>query len=295
LAWAHSLGLPETFITITGREPFGCHFYFAGVRTLPNINQFELDGVVCDLISHGHVLVEGARHKTGAIYTAANDLPIAPLPDFLKNYELPKNKIQQIGQDNFEKALAEGSARLIPRGERHEFLLKEAGRLRWIGARREDIVAEMLRDICGTFCEDGENYAKRDDIASIAQYVCGQPCTRTVGPGGLKLTRAVPEVESVTLSLKELFTGGEQATIETIMGRIIDIHPGLGKTQLRRAMDRASFVKVGQDVDDSRKTLWSIQSKQLSLNTDPQRNNNHNNSISDSGLDRIVAEGAGLV
>src|ERR1039458_9357958 len=93
-AWAQANGIPATYIVSSGRQPFGCHFYFKGTRTLPDVTRnlatgrvgFELDGVSGDIKCHGHVVAEGGLHKSGRVYRG-NGRHVAPLPQWLRDYD----------------------------------------------------------------------------------------------------------------------------------------------------------------------------------------------------------------
>jgi hypothetical protein len=84
-----SLGLPPTYTVRSGSTKGGAHFYYAG--SIPkNVRFKNVNGLSGDLKYNGFVIAEGGIHeKTGNRYRLINDAPVAPLPEFWRDYRLP--------------------------------------------------------------------------------------------------------------------------------------------------------------------------------------------------------------
>ena len=229
-AWAEANGLPQTYIVSSGRQPFGCHFYFKGTRALPDVTRclptgrvgFELDGVSGDIKCHGHVVAEGGLHKSGLVYRG-NGRHVALLPQWLRDYEDPlviaKRKQREVQKKVDQTSQANPTDVKIASGRRHNFLLHEAGRLRWQGLETETIYL-ALRDICLRFCEDGENYAD-SQLRQLAQFTGAKPCDRKIKKTGLKVPAAPPNRQQIVAGLlRQEFKEGCLVPIHAIMERV---------------------------------------------------------------------------
>jgi len=70
LAWAREHGWPETYTVISGRNEgdVGIHFYFRGVRDVPDVNNptdIFGDGVKWEIRYNSYVVIAGGLHKSG--------------------------------------------------------------------------------------------------------------------------------------------------------------------------------------------------------------------------------------
>jgi hypothetical protein len=266
-AWAEANDLPQTYIVSSGRHPFGCHFYFKGIRELPDVIRnksigrvgFELDGVSGDIKCHGHVVAEGGLHKSGLVYRG-NGRPVATLPQWLRDYEDPLVKAkrkQREAQKINQSSQSNPTDAKIPRGRRHNFLLREAGRLRWQGLETEAIYL-ALKDICRRFCEDGENYGGDPQLRQMAQFTGTKPCDRTFRRTGHIIPAASPTPQEIVARLlRREFKEGCLGSIHALKERVGIEHPDVSEGTLRRAMRTVGFVKAGKDPADRRKQLWT--------------------------------------
>jgi hypothetical protein len=279
LSWMTRNNIPDTLIVASGRSPFGCHLYFQGVRTLPDVQPnkhlkvrrkgFELDGIHGDIKCHGHVIIAGGLHKSGSTYTVVHDRPIAPLPQWLKNWEEASVKEAKAKYQRYVDKVVAGRTEfknLIPAGERNSFLLKEASHLHWRGLDELSILTAVV-DICKRFCEEGENYAKRKEanLKTMVAWVAKHPYTRLVRPkpvttGSVVLSRVDTPKDKLAGWLTSRFTLGEQVSIHTILVRFSTDHPdepAPPRMTLSRAMKAANFRKSGKDPADKRLPLWT--------------------------------------
>jgi hypothetical protein len=266
--WAKANGIPETYIVRSGRLGGGFHFYFKGVRTLPDVVRntkvgrvgFELDGVSGDIKCHGHVVLEGGFHKTGAIYVG-NGKHIAPLPEFLRDYQDPVSKRRKEHQEQLaaKRAAGQGDASpafvLIDKGGRHRFLLSEAGKLRWQGLN-EAAIYLGLKDICLRFCEDGANYSDAD-LQRLATDIGAKPCDRRLSKGKIVPAPGPTSRELISQLLRREFAMGCLVAFRTIVARIAADYPAAPKTTVLRAMKAANFTPAGKDPVDGRIQLWT--------------------------------------
>jgi hypothetical protein len=267
-AWAKRNGIPETYTVSTGRSGGGYHFYFRGVRTLPDVTRnvsvgrvgFQLDGVSGDIKHHGHVVLEGGLHKSGVTYIG-NGKPIAELPTFIRDYRDPKvikqaERIRKIATSRAERML--DNIVLVAEKERHDHLLKDAGRLRYLGLEEQAIFLG-LQDICRRFFEDGEAYALRPDVARMAKDIAAMSCDRRIKSSKSGIIIPVSPPSKTTLYegfLCSEFAVGEVVSIQTIVGRIVAKFGSCAQTSLQRAMRAANFKKVGKQPEDKRVVLW---------------------------------------
>jgi hypothetical protein len=264
-AWSEANGIPATYIVSSGRQPFGCHFYFKGTRTLPDVTRhlprvgFELNGVSGDIKCHGHVVAEGGLHKSGLVYRG-NGRPVALLPQWLRDYEDPLVKAKRTQREAQTKVSQTSQSNptdiKIASGRRHNFLLHEAGRLRWQGLETEAIYL-ALKDICRRFCDDGENYAD-SQLRQLAQFTGAKPCDRRIRKTGLKVPVAPPTPQQIVAGLlRQEFKEGCLVPIHAIMERVGMEHSYVSEGTLRRAMKTVGFMKAGKDPADRRKQLWT--------------------------------------
>jgi len=279
IAWAKANGIPETYVVTTGRTGGGYHFYFSGTRPPerkdvcknPQANRlgFELDGAHGDIKCHGHVVAEGGLHKTGATYRG-NGLPVAPLPDWLRDWEEESVKARrETFHRQLERMKEAQSANVIPWNRRNDFLYREAGHLHYLGLSEETLYA-ALKDIARRYCADGEEYVRQQDakLRSIATRVSAMTYDRVVNknllgkPTGNLVIKAPPPTpkERLMVWLTHRFPVGERVTVRSILERFDADHPGErrpGRTTLFRAMKSVNFLEVGLDPSDRRTSLWA--------------------------------------
>jgi hypothetical protein len=264
-AWAAANNIPETYIVSTGREGGGFHFYFRGKRTLPDCVRnpragrvgFELNGVSGDIKHHGHVVAEGGLHKSGATYRG-NGRHVASLPDWIRDYEDPAATRRRDRHESVAKCVtrATADAGVIEPGRRHDFLLREAGKLRYQGLGEQALYAG-LKDICLRFCQDGANYSDAD-LRRLARDIGAKPCDRRIKKSGTVVTVPPPtRRDLIAQLLRREFAAGCLVPIHAITGRVSTEYPAARKTTIQRAMERAGFRKSGKDPADRRKALWT--------------------------------------
>ena len=279
IAWATANGIPETLVVTTGRLGGGYHFYFSGTRPPekkdvcqnPHADRrgFELDGAHGDIKCHGHVVAEGGLHKTGATYRG-NGLPVAPLPDWLRDWEEESVKAKrQEFQRQLERIKESKTQNVVPWKRRNDFLYREACHLHYRGLSEETLYA-ALKDIARRYCADGGEYVVQQDarLRSIASRVSALTYDRIVNksllgkPAGHLVIKAPPLTpkERLLLWLTRQFPLGEQVSVRSIVERFEADHLGErrpGRTTLFRAMKSVNFREVGPDPDDRRTSLWA--------------------------------------
>lgn len=277
MAWAKANGIPETYVVTTGRLGGGYHFYFAGTRppekkdVCQNLHAdrlgFQLDDAHGDIKCHGHVVAEGGFHKTGATYRG-NGRPVAPLPDWLRDWEEESVKAKrETFQRQRERMKETETANVVSWKRRNDFLYREACRLHYFGLGEETLYAG-LKDIARRYCADGEEYVVQQDakLRSMAARVSAMTYDRIVNPSlwgkptGNLVVKAPPlrPKERLLLWLTRQFPLGEQVTVRSILDRFDADHPGErrpGRATLFRAMKSVNFHEVGLDPNDRRKPL----------------------------------------
>lgn len=276
LAWMKRHDIPDTLIVASGRSPFGCHIYFRGVRELPDVQPnthlrvrrqgFVHDGIRGDIKCHGHVIVAGGLHKSGSVYTVVNDVPIAPLPDWLRDWEEPTVRAAKAQiQERVARHLGADADNVVPKGERHTFLLREAGHLYRLGLEAESIFTGLV-DICRRYCEHGHKYATEANLRPIVDWVTSQERSvrlvrkRPAKKGELIVLNEPTPRQNLTDWLAARFALGEQVSIHNIVGRFNSDFPHKSppaRMTLHRAMLAANFQHVGLNLADRRSVLWA--------------------------------------
>jgi hypothetical protein len=158
------LNLPETLLVNTSR---GTHVYFSGVSEQGNM--FFNDVHVGEIKSAGgYVLSAFSVHPDGPEYSVAHKAAIAPLPaNLLARLKSTKT------QDHTE--IQRDEAGLVPHGFIHNFLLREAGRLRALGLSAEAIYP-ALSEIAHKNCAPPLDEEKIRTMAkSIENFPAGRP------------------------------------------------------------------------------------------------------------------------
>jgi hypothetical protein len=276
IAWMRRNDIPDTLIVASGRSPFGCHLYFSGVRELPDVQPnthlrirrqgFVHDGIRGDIKCHGHVIVAGGLHKSGSTYTVVHDAPIAPLPDWLRDWEEPAVRAAKVKtQERVSRRLGEDADNVVPKGERHTFLLREAGHLYWLGLEVESIYTSLV-DICRRYCEKGNEYATEAKLRPVVDWVTNRERSvrlvrrREAKKGELIVLNEPTPRQNLTDWLTTRFALGEQVSIHHIVGRFNTDFPHKSRPArmtLHRAMVTANFQHVGLDAADRRSVLWA--------------------------------------
>lgn len=276
ISWMERNDIPDTLIVASGRSPFGCHLYFRGVRELPDVQPnthlrirregFVHDGIRGDIKCHGHVIVAGGLHKSGSTYTVVRDRPIAPLPDWIRDWEEPAVRVAKVkSQERVARCLREDANNVIPHGERHTFLLREAGHLYWLGLEAESIYTSLV-DICRRYCENGNEYATEAKLRPIVDWVTSRERSvrlvrkREPNKGELIVLNDPTPRQNLTDWLTTRFSLGEPVSIHNIVGRFNTDFPhksAPARMTLHRAMLAANFQHVGLDLADRRSVLWA--------------------------------------
>ena len=159
------LNLPETLLVNTSR---GTHVYFSGVSEQGNM--FFNDVHVGEIKSAGgYVLSAFSVHPDGPEYSVAHRAAIAPLPaDLLARLKSTKAQTHEEITRN-----AEG---LIPHGQIHNWMLREAGRLRGLGLSAEAIypaLSELVHKNCAPPIDE-------EKIKTMAHSICNFPEGRPI-------------------------------------------------------------------------------------------------------------------
>jgi hypothetical protein len=148
------------------RTAKGLHIYFRGAR---KTSKLHVDGqLVGDVKSAGsYVLGAGCVHPSGAVYTVADDSPVAAMPPAV--VALLRKSAAQASNDQPINASSSGPP--IPYGQHNNELLRIAGKLRAISLDREDIEPWLVK-ICENRCIDyGADYREMcRDIAETVQH-----------------------------------------------------------------------------------------------------------------------------
>jgi hypothetical protein len=198
-------------------------------------------------------------HKSGLVYRG-NGHPVAPLPQWLQDYEDPLVKAKRKQREVQKKVGGTSQTNKvdskIASGRRHNFLLREAGRLRWQGLETDTIYL-ALKDICLRFCADGENYGD-SQLRQLAQFTGAKPCDRKIKKTGLIVPAAPPTPQQIVAGLlRREFKEGCSVSIHAIMERVGMEQSDVSEGTLRRAMKTVGFAKAGKDPADRRKQLWT--------------------------------------
>lgn len=158
------LNLPETLLVNTSR---GTHVYFTGVSEQGNM--FFKDEHVGEIKSAGgYVLSAYSIHPDGPEYSVAHRAAIAPLPTDL----LPRLKSTKA---QAHEEIVRDAAGLVPHGQIHNWMLREAGRLRGLGLGEEGIRV-ALRELVEKNCAPPIDWSKVDTMAkSICNFPEGRP------------------------------------------------------------------------------------------------------------------------
>jgi len=207
LAWAKSKGIDNTLMVITGRANFGIHFYFTGVR--PKNAVYKEGDIRGDIKVNGYSVAPGAVHENGNTYDIANDVPPAPLPDWLLNYSaekkprkakiasgIPDAELEAIKVAGPNEHLEHGDEypnQFVHHPQRHKSLWKWALKLRDLGLEHQSLLL-ALHDLCINRCNDGRRYWRenKEKIKTMAETVCKNPIGRTRSKNG---PRPRPELE----------------------------------------------------------------------------------------------------
>ena len=190
-----------------------------------------------------------------------NGKRIAPLPDFLRDYQDPVVKKRKDHQEATIAKRAEDqieispASALIDKGGRHRFLLSEAGKLRWQGLNEEAIYLG-LKDICFRFCEDGANYSDAD-LRRLSTDIGAKPCDRRLSFGKMVPAPAPTARNLIAELLKREFAVGCLTSMQPIMSRIALAYPTAQRSTIQRAMKVARFALAGKDPTDRRIQLWT--------------------------------------
>jgi Bifunctional DNA primase/polymerase, N-terminal len=271
-AWAKANGIPATYIVQSGRVGGGFHFYFRGVRTLPDVTRnpkagrvgFILDGVVGDIKCNGYVVLAGGLHKSGARYTGnGRERDIAALPEIIRDYRDPKDikvteRLAAQAKRRAEKSGPAQTPQLLTHGDGlHDRLLRDAGRLRWFGLN-EDAIYLGLKDIATRFFENGANY-NDGEIRRLAHDVAAKPCDRLMtatSPNNIQAPEPTKRSLIAQLLRRVYPVGSAPVSIHSIMGSIAKEYGSPSKGTLGRALDDVKFTPAGKDPVDRRKFLW---------------------------------------
>jgi hypothetical protein len=260
--WAKQVGIDNTLMVVSGRSPFGIHFYFTG--TVPKNTDYHQGNISGDIKCNGYVLAPGALHRSGAEYVIINDVPPAPLPEWIASYQL--GVAEQKKQERADKLSAKKAAvvplrdssqlitnadlqygeeypnQKVHAGKRHQFLRRKAWWFRTQGMGAAAIVL-ALRDICIERCVDGEQYfkEKEESLMSMAQKACEIPVPKATCKKGprprpgieIRLDEALPP--GVTRDKREVYQ-------ELVEESWFDPREASGRMALSRALASLGIV-----------------------------------------------------
>lgn len=186
-AWRKRNGLPETYTVQTGRPEFGVHMYYRGV--IPD-TPWELDGCRGEIKSAGgYVLAAGDKHPSGNKYRVLCDVPVAPVPDKVRQLRAIKSKVGKAGQPITEN--------------RNVALTSIAGKWRNDGMTRECLEVALLQhneDYCVPPLDDEE---VRRIAASVSRYDVPEPAGE-VFIGGQKQEKTITDWRARYLTFEQL-------------------------------------------------------------------------------------------
>lgn len=163
--------LPPTLQVLTGGG--GRHIYFKYPSGIDNIKStVGKVGSGLDIRADGgYVVAPPSIHSSGNLYMwdisgSSND--VADMPDWLLN--LVKKEVSHQGKKVDFKAL-----QVIPIGERNNYLISQAGKMRQLGLD-EDVILKFLKQINDTKCSPPLDEAEVEKIhSSILRYPSGEP------------------------------------------------------------------------------------------------------------------------
>jgi hypothetical protein len=191
LTWAQNHGWPVTYTVLSGRNEgdVGIHFYFSGVRDVPDVNNPKdifHDGVKWEIRYNSYVVIAGGLHKSGNWYRALDEnQPVAPAPEFLQTYTRPIEVIKdERGNPNIAGTVVNGTLRLgdlngkfalanSKGGGRHKFLKSVGGRCRRQGGN-EDGIFTMLKNVRDNLCENPSDISD-EWIRKVAVWLATRP------------------------------------------------------------------------------------------------------------------------
>jgi hypothetical protein len=158
---------PQTYATSARANRLQSHWLQTDrTRAMGNIMQ---GGTSADISVRQHnmyVLSEGSRHKNGVdFYKSVGGPVILPMPDKLVDY-LELIRVKAAPGEKVE--IARDAAGLIPHGDIHTYMLREAGRLRNLGLDEEPIYT-ALSALVHKNCAPPINEEK---IRQMAKSIC---------------------------------------------------------------------------------------------------------------------------
>lgn len=162
---------PNTLTAITGR---GKHLYFKHPGTVKVITRTGIaPGVDCRG-DGGFVVAPPSQHVSGATYTWDDpNCPIAEVPGWLiKLVSESKPKVKVIRDPKCDNPNVEDL--IINKGDRHDYLMSTAGRLRASGMDKDGILENLSainRDACKPSLSDAE---VSKIAASVSKYEAGR-------------------------------------------------------------------------------------------------------------------------
>jgi hypothetical protein len=137
---AYGITLPQTYTVHTGR---GRHLYFHWDHSTKPIGNSSkaMDGFKIDVRGNGgFVIAEASQHENGPIYTANGHPTIADLPNEVAELLLAATRNGQTDHKRVFESTADDHTAQISDGERHNALLKYAGRLRKSGLDYQEVL-----------------------------------------------------------------------------------------------------------------------------------------------------------
>lgn len=162
--------LPPTLQVITGGG--GRHIYFKYPIGFDNIKS-TVGKVGCGLdirADGGYVVAPPSIHSSGNLYVweiSGSSNEVADMPDWLLN--LVKERVAHQGKQLNGKAL-----QVIPIGERNNYLISQAGKMRQLGLD-EDVILVLLKHINNTKCLPPLDEVEVEKIhSSILRYPSGE-------------------------------------------------------------------------------------------------------------------------
>ena len=145
LAWAKSMGLPETLAVRTGRRSsFGVQFHFTG---LTQSGPYSINGVQGEIrCQHQYGLFAGSVHPSGNRYELLVDLPRASWP---AGCLVERSRVWTTNRLRKTTAVSLQPGQKIRASERHYWLVAKAGVLFQRGVKGDQLFQSLqgLRDM----------------------------------------------------------------------------------------------------------------------------------------------------
>lgn len=232
--------LPETLSVNTGGG--GKHFYFRYSESVERLKSNPLTGWpgIDIKADGGSIIAPPSRHVSGGHYAWIDpDTEIAELPDWLLGIVMKEKP---------SKPHSPVNGGIVPKGERHNALLKRAGLLRSLG-HEEGFIVDALREYSEGYCEEPVAEA---ELCEIANFVASKPVSSGVWTPKNKVLKELAAlavqsfIKPAEPKLQKLISDEEAAILKSAS-------PDLSKgdiaeriASMKRAVVQGYLMKVGE-------------------------------------------------